>query len=248
MAGNHRLGNWFVFLLSATLAAATGCQKTPVAQPTAWEVEKSQSSIQKIVDSAHGTQRLVVYTDGGPARLLRVDCVRLNGFNAAVLDSRTGAVLYETGGGEADHDIVLDYSRAEVGVYVLTDYTKDPRITDEDGVPFVETTVRIDASGHCEEKERLLLTAEPGGPEQFTRWRSKAVRLIKANKGDSQEFCDALGHIRNLSFDHPQEAVQAMHGMRPDGCAAELWGNYMWEIEVIAKLTGRPLSVADRGH
>ncbi|MEI8196236.1 MAG: hypothetical protein WCI73_10035 [Phycisphaerae bacterium] len=172
--------------------------------------------------------------------------MRLNGFSAAVLDRRTGAVLYSMGASEADNDIVIDYSRAADGVYVFTEYTADPRTRDADGVPFVETTVRVDESGRGEKRECLMLTTEPGGPEQITRWRDEAIQHL----GDNEECCNALGHIRNLSIGHPREATQAMRDVRPitDGAVAEIWDGYMSEIEIIAKLTGRSRNLADRGH
>jgi hypothetical protein len=185
------------------------------------------SSYERLVDLTISDNRLLVYSFGGPALLVKYRCIKGYGLHALIVNGKKKETVFCCSRGEIDCSMMIDYSDAGSGVFRFTDFTGDPR--EEDETPFLLTTVTVLEDGSVRTSETILLKPEKGDKKRISQLRDDA---LKAAEEESDEVESILGHLRNIGIEDPDnvlEAFDSLHGKL--GCASgELLNMYEDEV------------------
>jgi len=164
-----------------------------------------------VLDKTIGDNRLLVRTIGGVEQIheIRRDCIKGGGLNVHIFHGDPPREVFACTWGEIEGDVILDYSQASSGIFLLTDCVVDPRQSGEEWSPFIETRVTILPDGSCQESERLVLAPEQG---DIGMW-ANAFLLWADNPDHASDREDPLGHLLNIAVDRPDEVLRALHDL-----------------------------------
>jgi hypothetical protein len=228
-------------LACLSFAGLCGCaQDHPIAsfgQDHLWMgLDADQGDL--VLDKTFGENRLLVLTIGGLTEVHEVgkDCLKGCGLNVHIFHGNPSREVFACTWGEIEGDVILDYSRAAEGVFLITDCVIDPRQSDRDWSPFIETQLTIRPDGICDRSERLLLAPEKGSIGEWTD--------IFLHPDEYPEYAkrweEPLRHLVNIAVDRPDEVLWALQDLMKENndnvCASESLGIHIGLVSRIIEL------------
>jgi hypothetical protein len=195
------------------------------------------SSYENLIDQTISDNRLLVYSFGGPALLVKYRCIRGYGLHALIVNGKEKETVFCCSRGEIDCSMMIDYSDAGSGIFRFTDFTGDPREDQE--VPFLLTTVAVLKDGSVRTRETILLKPEEGDKKRISQLRDDA---LEAAEKESDEVESILGHLRNIGVGDPDNVLEAFASLYGKlGCASsELLSMYEDEVHRVRMLKSQP--------